>query len=198
MPLKIGTTNIGTVYHGELPIAAVYKGTTLLYESQKKYELLFSFDVTTAATQIDIPNLNITKDDELVLVSTLETDAGHGFLLYVNGDTTNSNYTYQYLYGNGSSISAARSNFPYFTLGRNGSTVTQTNIKVSNNDRFVFQSYSSMPTGGDSSTLQQINFNVVNTQTVSTITSLSIVAGAANKIFANSSFALYKVSGGTA
>jgi len=166
-----------------------------------EFELLFdsvTAGVTYPTTDIDITGLSIGKNDELILTSTLETDDGHGFLLYVNGDVTNGNYTYQSLRGVGSTIDAGRANFPYFTLGRNGGTVTQTNIKVSNNDRYVFQSNSSMRIGGDSSSIENLNINVAGSQTVTSITSLKIRAGATNKIFTNSRFRLYKVNTGEA
>jgi hypothetical protein len=67
-------------------------------------------------------------------------------------------------------------------------------IKVSNNDRFVVQSQFIYKIGSVSNDMGQYNYNVVGTQTVSSITKLTIQSANTNGIGVGSKFTLYKVT----
>jgi hypothetical protein len=162
------------------------------------YEELFSTTVATAVTEIDITGLSIGKDDTLRLVYTFvhDVEAWAEYRLFVNDDTTQSNYQSQFLGGSGSSISALRfSNNAFLASSRNNRRVQGiADIKISNNDRFVFQSQYMRTIGTNSASLEQQNFNTVNTTTKTSITKLSISSDVTNGIRVGSKIALYKVT----
>lgn len=161
------------------------------------YELLYSETVATAKTQIDITGLSIGKDDGLRLVWSFQNTSSStiDFSLYPNDLTTASNYYYQYLIAANSSVLASRINSNLIAAANvNAKSQGFTDIKVSNNDRFVAQSAMIYVVGGLSSNIQQYNYNLVGTQTVSSITKLSIVAESTNGIGVGSKIALYKVT----
>ena len=166
-----------------------------------QYELLYEQDVATATTQIDITGLSIGKDDGLRLVYTFKngTSTTSGIRIYPNNLTTDTNYHSQFLQGGGSAISAGRFNQNRITqVNATDSVSGFADIKISNNDRFVCQAQTIYDIGSGSSNIFNTNWNVVGTQTVSSITSLSISAFEANGIKIGSKIALYKVNGGTA
>lgn len=166
------------------------------------YELLYSETVTTAKTQIDIPNLNIGKDDEVRLVYTFTKNVSAvnpSIRLYPNDLTTDTNYYSQLLQGGGSTISALRVNQSRITqTNTNDAVCGFTDIKVSNNDRFVAQAQTTYDIGSGASVLFNTNWNVVGTQTVSSITKLSIVASLTNGIEIGSKIQLFRTSRGAA
>jgi hypothetical protein len=113
--------------------------------------------------------------------------------LQVNNITTN--YHKQQLRGQSTTLSAARSTNSEFVYARsNIRSQGFVDIKVSNNDRFVAQSQYVNYLGGESSGIEQFNINIVNTGTVSSITSLKIVSSRTNGIAVGSKIALYKVT----
>jgi hypothetical protein len=169
------------------------------------FELLFDSTgtVTLPQTQIDITGLSIGKNDELRLVYTLVGASGTGIdvRLYANDNTTNSNYTSQTLVGNGTSISAFRESNPYLMIGADSTNKLGgfADIKVSDNDRLVYQSQHIRTIGSSSSSLRQYNINGVSSGfTLTNITKLSIVGSSANQIAAGSRIRLYKVNTGDA
>lgn len=183
-----------------------------LYEPEPEpattYELLYDSDVsaTLPATQIDITGLNITKDDELRMVCTAKLDNTSPntdifWSLQVNDITTG--YTSQHLYATGTSTGAERTSTSYILIARYQTIVRKSqavvDIKVSNNDRFVYQSAGpNYGIGAEASNLQYRAWNGVNSNTVSTITKLSVVASGSNGIGPGSRIRLYKVNKGAA
>jgi hypothetical protein len=167
-----------------------------------EFELLFDSDdeVTLPQTQIDITNLNIGKNDELRLVHTFVGDStsSTGSLFFRVNDIT-SNYHKQSLVGNGSTISAGRSTGNDFADARSNRVNSGfTDIKVSENSRFVAQNYNVFRIGADAANILQINSNFVNTGTVTSITKLTILCNRTNGIAAGSRIRLYKVNTGDA
>lgn len=160
------------------------------------YELLAEITVYSPTTQIDIP-VNITKDDEVLLSCTIKNDASgtnRNYWLFVNNDTTATNYWTQYLNGSGSSIGAARFNAVTW-LDTNNTAQVLTKIKISNNDRVVFQTnVASHGIGANASGIRNNNWNTINTTTISTITSVQIVSQVANAIGVGSKIQLFKVN----
>jgi hypothetical protein len=156
--------------------------------------------VTLPQTQIDITGLSIGKNDELRLVYTFVGDTDtttRNYDLRVNDIT--SNYTNQLLAGDGSTIFASRdSNARLAGARSNRKTTGFADIKVSNNDRFIFQTQMTFNMGAGSSAVENQNSNIINTGTVTSITKLSVVASATNGIAAGSRIRLYKVNTGDA
>jgi hypothetical protein len=167
-----------------------------------EFELLYDSTgtVTLPQTQIDITGLSIGKNDELRLVYTFVGDTDtttRNYDLRVNDIT--SNYTNQLLAGDGSTIFASRdSNARLAGARSNRKTTGFADIKVSNNDRFVFQTQMTFNMGAGSSAAENQNSNIINTGTVTSITKLSVVASATNGIASGSRIRLYKVNTGDA
>jgi hypothetical protein len=168
-----------------------------------EFELLYDSDVsaTLPLTQIDITGLNITKDDELRLVYTITPAASISGVLQVfpNDLTTGTNYHNQFLRGNGSTISAARANLNAIASAEHDNIAQGfADIKVSNNDRFVVQSQQLRAFGSTANFIQQFNYNLVGTQTVTSITKLTVSHSSTNGIGTGSRIRLYKVNTGEA
>ena len=163
------------------------------------YELLYEETVTSAKTQIDITGLNITKDDEIRLVFThigANDTNGTNVSIYPNDQTTASNYTRQYLIAFGSSILGGRENIPQIVGSRlSKESLSITDIKIINNDKYVSQTYFQQPHGSTSNEIQNRNYNIVGHNfTLTTITKLSLVATDTNGINVGSKIQLFKVN----
>jgi hypothetical protein len=165
------------------------------------FELLFDSDdeVTLPLTEIDITGLSIGKNDELRMVYTFvgESTTTSNYDIRVNDIT--SNYHMQLLQPDGTTISSDRLTNSQFAFARSNRKIAGfADIKVSNNDRFVVQSQLAWLIGSESSSIAQSNRNIVNTDTVTSITELSIVSSRTNGIAAGSRIRLYKVNTGDA
>jgi hypothetical protein len=163
------------------------------------FELLYDSTgtVTLPQTQIDITGLSIGKNDELRMVYTFVGDSDSSTStveLRVNDIT--SNYQRQELFGADTTISASRVSASRFAQFRSTTkAVGFADIKLSNNDKFVVQSYFILAPGADSSGIGNRNFNNVNTDTVTSITKLTIFCNRTDGIDEGSRIRLYKVNG---
>jgi len=166
-----------------------------------EFELLYDSNVsaTLPATQIDITGLSIGKNDELRMVYTFVGDSTTTSNISLRANDITSNYTRQLLLGEGSSISASRVSDSRFVSARStNKSAGVVDIKVSNNDRFVFQSGFIFSHGALSNEITQANENVVNTGTVTSITKLTVISDRTNGIASGSRIRLYKVNTGEA
>jgi hypothetical protein len=168
-----------------------------------QFELLYDSTgtVTLPQTEIDITGLSIGKNDELRLVYTFVGNSSSVLSLYelqINNIT--SNYHAQELYGGGTTTFAQRLTNSRFAYANSiAESAGFVDIKVSNNDRFVAQSQFIHRIGSSSTTIEQLNFNIVNTGTVTSITSLKILSTQSTPgIAAGSRIRLYKVNTGDA
>jgi hypothetical protein len=166
-----------------------------------EFELLYDSTgtVTLPQTQIDITGLSIGKNDELRMVYTFvgESTTVSRYLLRANDIT--SNYTRQLLFGVGTTVGADRvSDSRFANASTDGKIAGFANIKVSENSRFVVQSDFIFRVGSDSSSNAVESYNIVNTDTVTSITKLSIVSDRTNGIASGSRIRLYKVNTGEA
>jgi hypothetical protein len=110
-----------------------------------------------------------------------------------------SNYHSQELVGIGSSIFANRRTNSLFAVARSNRPGAGTlDIKNSENSRFVAQSQFVNRMGADSSNINNQNFNIVNTGTVTSITKLTIFCDRTDGIDTGSRIRLYKVNTGEA
>jgi hypothetical protein len=153
-------------------------------------------DITTTenATQVDISSLSIGKDSEYLLVSTIVSNNNNfSNQLFINDNTTATNYYNQRIYGNGSSAIADRNNTADFnTVGGTGATsVGYAFIKLSEIGAYTVQSYYNRLT---SSSIWASNRFISSTaENITSITKLNIKAEGTNGIGSGSRFELYKL-----
>jgi hypothetical protein len=178
---------------------AITTEATPVIEYELLYDSLTADDgdpITLPVTEIDITGLSIGKNDELRLVYTFIGDSTTTALYDLRVNDITSNYSRQFLGGNGSSISAERVSDSFFAWARsNEKSAGFVDIKVSNNDRFVFQSQVIRAIGAASSNILNTNLNVVNTDTVTSITKLTVISNRTDGIDEGSRIRLYKVNG---
>jgi hypothetical protein len=164
-----------------------------------QFELLFDTTgtVTFPQTSFDITGLSVGKNDELRLVYALIGDDSSTAGVYsIRANDITSNYHSQRLSGSGTTIAAAKTTDDRFATARsNRKTTGFADIKVSENSRFVAQSQNAFGVGADSANIENINHNIINTGTVTSITKLTILCNRTNGIASGSRIRLYKVNG---
>lgn len=164
---------------------------------EKGYELLADITVELApVTNVDITGLNIGKGDEVVLVSDVVNPTGSvlSYRLFPNNNTTNTNYWFQNLQVNGTSVASGRANEnTYVVVSDSSRSFVITDIKLTNNGFFVYQSQLNRLNG--TSSLQLQNIFGASTFTAISITALNIRSETTNAIGIGSRFQLYKIGG---
>jgi hypothetical protein len=152
--------------------------------------------VSSPTTSVTFNNLNITKDNEYLLVgeaiSNLTTFSSVN--IFVNGNTTTSNYSRQLLRGNATSVIANRANAPtifelYNFVGATDWTVSK--LKLTNSGHFSSQATNVLKVGTNDHYLQKLY--ATSQFTTDLITSIELRALNANAINTNSRFELYKL-----
>jgi len=151
--------------------------------------------VSSNTTQVDITGLDIQKDSEYLLVSYWNnvTSTSPAAGLYVNNNTTATNYYTQRIEANGSTASATRYNAIWtLTPGGGTDTVAYTHIKLSNIGSYTNQSYNIF--GPGSTTPGIVNhFGSSIAENITSITQLNIISNVSNSIGTGSRFELYKL-----
>ena len=153
-------------------------------------------DITTTAnaTQVDISDLSIGKDDEYLLVSdVLDNSVANSFQIMVNDNTTATNYYSQRIQGVGTSASASRVNSARvgYVDSDNQNYLSYAHIKLSEIGAYTSQNYSIQNAG--TSTLALRNEFISSTaENITSITKINMV-GATNGFGAGSRFHLYKL-----
>ena len=151
--------------------------------------------VSTATTQVDIPDLVIDKDSEYMLVSELSANSVATTLyLYANGNTTDTNYYVQRILAGSTTVQAVRYNATIFMNSQGGTEkdFAITNIKLTNNGYFVYQSNHNFRNSNPTN-LELRKWYTTSTFTMTSITSLRITSSATNGIGIGSRFTLYKM-----
>jgi hypothetical protein len=152
-------------------------------------------DITTTAnaTQVDISSLSIGKDSEYLLVSDWNSSSGVDLNLYVNDNTTTTNYYFQRILGDGSSASAARGNDARYGDGFGSAhrTMIYSHIKLSEIGAYTSQNYGIGNFGTTSPRLQN-NFISSTAENITSITKLNVKSGT-NGILSGTRFILYKL-----
>lgn len=149
--------------------------------------------VSSATTLVDITGLNITKDSEYMLVADhINGVADFGSLrLFANDNTTATNYWLQNFTANGTAYGGARNNTQVIsTIDPSAKSLSITNIKLTNNGYYVFQSYVTRDYGGNE--IKLITPRTTSTFTLTEITKLTI-ASQTNAIGIGSRFQLIKL-----
>jgi len=93
--------------------------TQTLYQlSTNTWKKIYETTLTDAATSVTISSLDGNTDEEyrLIIRATNSNISDSNIGIRPNNDS-GSNYGYQYLYGNDTTIGAARTTFNYFRLG---------------------------------------------------------------------------------
>ena len=189
MPIKIG--NINASLNG---IAKVIINGEIYYQlSDGTYlELIEDKTIASATTSVTFSGLNLTKEDSLLLVSDYQNNNANAPLyLYANNNQTPSNYYYQYLLADGTSVVGNRTNNPTYTYANaNEKAFTIVPIKLTNDGYFTAQvsENADYGTSGIRLTAEVIS----STFTATTITQLDIVSSVANAIGVGSRFILYR------
>lgn len=150
--------------------------------------------LSSAVTSYNIPNLNVSKTDNLYLVITLIGPNNINSNLTCNGNNTSTNYDSQILGVNGTSFGEGRENSAFISNVFNNENLITAKIKITENGRFTWQ-------GNTNKNLGDSGFMIVKAYgssrfTISSITSLTYTAtgvGATNGIGAGSRFQLYRV-----
>jgi hypothetical protein len=150
-------------------------------------------DITTTSnqTQVDISSLSIGKDSEYLLVADVKEGATSGAMdLYINDDTTATNYYRQLIQAFGSSTGANRTNSAEASTIVN-QTISYTHIKLSEIGAYTFQNYS-LRDYGSANIILDNRFGSSTSETITSITKLNIKA-ATNGIGSGTRFLLYKL-----
>lgn len=158
------------------------------------YELIGDVTVGTNTTQVDFTGLNIGKDDELLLVSKSVNTTSNpvGADLFINNNTTGTNYYRQVLEGNGTSVTAFRSNSAsIFPWDNNTSGLSFVKIRLTNSGYVVAQSEMLRFVG--SSGARMFVPHLTTTFTITSLTQLTIKTTEANHLGSGSRFQLYKL-----
>ena len=114
------------------------------------------------------------------------------YYMYANANYTKTNYWYQYLLADSTSVSGARANLPNFSYSpANKMTQSICNIKLTNSGYATYQSNNAIQYGTVS--IGIIKYYTTSTFTLTSITSLSIQSSVANAIGIGSRFTLYKM-----
>lgn len=159
------------------------------------YELIGDVTVGSNTTQVDFTGLNIGKGDEIVLVAstTNPTAFYNNISVYVNNNTTPTNYYRQILRAESTNVSGARDNSMVLT-GNNPvwDSIAIINIKLTNSGYIVFQSHFSRDIGV-ANEIELFEVYGTSTFTATSITAIKLQGGASNAIGTGSRFQLYKL-----
>ena len=162
---------------------------------------LVDFTFTANETSRAFSGLSITEDDFIKIVATVTNGSSTETVIRlfpnttvgVSGFDTNTNYHTQALLGNGTSVSASRSNINLLGFAVGSQTATFTSFaKLSENGKFnTFslrnnQLTSSLLTSFDYCTSSNLTFN-------DTITSLTFTAGTTNGLGTGSRIQIYRL-----
>ncbi len=153
-------------------------------------------NVSSNTTYVDFTGLDGNSDWFYKLFAVVKNPTGSStrYNLFVNGDTTLTNYYSQSLTANGSSTSAGRVNESTVSYARgNTETLFATDITKDPSGYFRFTSYGSR----EISNLPVVTIWAgMKTATITNITSLRVQANVSNAIGAGSKFILYRTRAG--
>ena len=135
--------------------------------------IIADIEVTSDTTSVDITGLSIDKDSEYMLVSDIVNGTTvNEYYLLANNNLTLTNYYMQELVAFGTGVASARGNTSKFSfVASSGKSFSITNIKLTNNGYFTFQSNVNRDIG---SGIILDKFYGTSTFTMTSITSLRI------------------------
>lgn len=158
------------------------------------YQLIGDVTVDALTQFVSFTGLNITKDDDYVIVADIYNSTGitgQAIALFVNDNTNSANYYTQDIKAADTTLSAQRQNIPAIggidTLAR---SLIVANIKLTNSGYFVGQAHTLR--GYQSSSMYMLDRYVTSTFTLSSITKIDIGSATQTLIGVGSRFQLYK------
>jgi len=157
--------------------------------------IISEITISSNCDYVDFTGLDSDIDGGYILESAIVNNSGATcyYSLYVNGDTTAGNYSYQRLYADGTTIGAGRANASYIAITVAGDYINVfTDIKVING---LFRYIS---TASEQSTAPGVCGEMLwgrKASTITKITSLRVSASATNGIGAGSKFILKRIRG---
>ncbi|MEI6296286.1 MAG: hypothetical protein WCO84_01395 [bacterium] len=148
----------------------------------------------SAVTSVDFTGLNITKDDDYMLVSNVVNPLGSNCVygLYMNNNNTNANYYSQYIVAVDTYLNSGRVNtadLTYVATATNPN-LSYTNIKLTNSGYIARIINDTRKTG--SGLTEFVTYASTSTFTATSITQITIIASVASGIGIGSRFQLYK------
>lgn len=158
------------------------------------YALISDITVGVATTSISFSGLNITKDDDYLLVTDIinSTATPSDYRIFINNNITTTNYYTQQYYAKSTSIASSRVNSSVFMgndQSKKGSSFVK--IKLCNSGYTVIQSEINRNYGESSNFTQ--NEHIVSTFTSSSITDITVTSTNSLSISVGSRFMLYKL-----
>ena len=164
------------------------------------WDLVGEVSVSSATTQVDFSGLNFTSDDNLMIVADINnSNSGSTAIanrIFVNGDTTVTNYYSLRVLGYGASVLFSSENANTISAQVQGDkSLAIVNIKMTQSGYFVYQSNQHRTYVSPSADFMAGSRHGTSTFTISSITSLSVVSSEANGIGTGSNFKLYKFAG---
>lgn len=170
-------------------------GTGIISVKTGFLQKVYDTEVTgSAVTSIDITNLDINTDKMyLILFFPNNTSAStSGYSLFINNDTTVTNYYRQEFYCTGGTLNSSNNNDALFAHALAGGSSIAIGWLIrdgAGNARCLSHLNHSLTT-----TLMQQNRFLAKTATVANITQITLTAGIANAIGIGSRLIIYKVS----
>ena len=189
MPVQIG--NINASLNG---IAKVIINGEVYYQiGGSYYELIDDLTIATATTSVQFSGFTATKEDSLVGVFDINNTSGSNasYSLYVNNDTTASNYYEQGLFASATSVNGSRvNNAVVSNVDTSDKGLCIVDIKLTNDGYFTSQSSNNKNYGA--SDIQLNDYVKSKTGTITSITQVDFVASVSNAIGVGSRFQLYR------
>lgn len=159
------------------------------------YDLVGDITVSSTTTSVSFTGLNITSDDEYLLVSDIynsDSSGGATMHILVNGNTTLTNYYSQYAFAESTTVSGARGNNAYYSYTYPLSYCESiTHLRLNNSGYFSYNSNMNYRLGSSSTAAMRLVGS--STFTMSSITQITLLSSTASKIMSGSRFRLYKL-----
>jgi len=177
------------------PVLKVYDGTNSAWKMIGTYNILTKvaeIDVSSDSDYVDITGLDGNNEEFYILEATIKNPTGSNseYHLFVEGDTTVTNYYNQYLDVDGTSTTPNRANNPSFAYALAGaSTFAVVHITKSPTGYFHFTSHESRH---QDNIFLCLRAGIKSNATISNITQLRIQAQQTGGIGTGSRFVLFR------
>ena len=159
-------------------------------------EKVSEVNVSSNCTYVDFTGLDGNSAWFYRLFASIKNPSGSDstYYIYVNGDTTNTNYYNQFLQANGTTVNANRQNLP--AIGAiNSGYGGLFNVSITKDPDGYFRFYSAINRESGSG-IKNLSRSGIKTATITNITSLRVQAETSNAIGAGSKLILFKVRRG--
>jgi hypothetical protein len=177
-------TRLGSATYGVGSRIEIYKLTT---------EKIADITTSSTTSEVEITNLNITKDNEYLLVSDLINGSSASELWLLPDDKTSNQFFHSSVKQSGSSHTVFKTGNPRIgSTSANTRMVGECRIKLANNGALTYQTKNNPRYGTTSNELEINNVTYAN-QDISTINKLTIKSQVSNQILTGSRFELYKL-----